>query len=574
MALPGWNVTEPLHIAKKIYDLVSAYQDAPSEIRSFSSHVSGFCLNLEALDELLADSTYAAYDVSARSFEPTLKRYNVCVAHCKEFLKQIQENPTAGQKGKWLFKNKDKAATLGKEIDSLNTSIAVLLTLDIHKRLRRGSQEFRTERGSGIQGSAEPSPISPADLLSLKYQFPEKEGLADGNAARYPPVPAVVNYLGGIETLTSTLPYGVDLTLSQPSSNQPKAGLLPQLSYGSFHPSSWTTLHSQKSVPRRDSQLLLYSCVVDPKMTMVNLKSAKISYPTAFKDTPSVKRIHQIEYLKDTAGRLRFLSITMTPGSTSRLHQTISLNPKTIPHSDHPIAYQTQNPFVVTFLEPHRLISEKQSGLANAASNTSSRTPSLVDTPRTVVSTDSGQDILDIGSPLLTPSLVKVRKESEWPTYEFDGKEEYEDFQASIMDKSLLVNVPVDFVYYKLRTAPRPYQEVERQYLRLWEDKGNQTIMFFANFSNRYVEYDIKNFLKPTKEPELNILTLLVNIAEIVPAPPMSPRKWSLSSKRNFISSYTLPVGTEETADRASKELINLESIIVTFSDSNGKLSS
>jgi len=131
MALPGWNVSEPLHVARLIYSTVSAYRDAPSEIKSFSSQISGFCVNLVQLNECLSDSFYTPEDASATNFRDTLDRFNECAAQCKEFLKQIQANPTAAQKLKWLVTNKDTAVKLGTKIDSLNSSISVLLNLDI-----------------------------------------------------------------------------------------------------------------------------------------------------------------------------------------------------------------------------------------------------------------------------------------------------------------------------------------------------------------------------------------------------------------------------------------------------------
>lgn len=102
---------------------------------------------------------------------------------------------------------------------------------------------------------------------------------------------------------------------------------------------------------------------------------------------------------------------------------TVSLSPPTIPHSEHPIAYKNQNPYIVKFQRPHRLISERQIVSGSIESNMSSPTPSLINTPRTFVSTNSGQDTLDIGSPLLSPGGTRTKKESDDPRYEFENKD-------------------------------------------------------------------------------------------------------------------------------------------------------
>ena len=60
------------------------------------------------------------------------------------------------------------------------------------------------------------------------------------------------------------------------------------------------------------------------------------------------------------------------------------------------------------------------------------------------------------------------------------------------MGTVLLVNLPVNFVFYKLSTKSKPRKQAERQYLRLWDNKGNQTIMFYANLYGKYIEHNSK----------------------------------------------------------------------------------
>ena len=131
MAVPGFSVSELLHVAKKLYTLINAYRDAPREIAVCSFQISMFISNLQRIIEVLPSPTSALLGASSDSDQYALSCYNKCVDHCKEFLVQIQGKSDLKQRGNWLLKNKDKAVTLGKEIDLLNSTISLSLVSDI-----------------------------------------------------------------------------------------------------------------------------------------------------------------------------------------------------------------------------------------------------------------------------------------------------------------------------------------------------------------------------------------------------------------------------------------------------------
>lgn len=54
----------------------------------------------------------------------------------------------------------------------------------------------------------------------------------------------------------------------------------------------------------------------------------------------------------------------------------------------------------------------------------------------------------------------------------------------------MLLNAPVDHIAYQRLGESKPSKQSERQYLRLWKDALGQTIMFHANNSGQYLEYD------------------------------------------------------------------------------------
>lgn len=65
----------------------------------------------------------------------------------------------------------------------------------------------------------------------------------------------------------------------------------------------------------------------------------------------------------------------------------------------------------------------------------------------------------------------------------------------------MLLNAPVDYIAYQRQGESRPSKQSERQYLRLWKDGRGQTIMFHANNSGQYLEYDRQFFVLNKQRP-------------------------------------------------------------------------
>src|SRR4051794_11753053 len=85
----GWNVTEPLHIAKKIYDFIQAFRDASDEVKAFTSHISMLCSTLELLKDCLENPAFALnHDLT--KYKATYDSFSNCVGKCQRFIKQFQ----------------------------------------------------------------------------------------------------------------------------------------------------------------------------------------------------------------------------------------------------------------------------------------------------------------------------------------------------------------------------------------------------------------------------------------------------------------------------------------------------
>ena len=131
---PGWNVTEPLHIAKKVYNYIQAIRGASVEVKSFASKLKTFCRALEALEECLASATIASVE-GAEHLRNTLDGCWVCATDCQKFIEHfknlnepVQGVSTTGDKVNWVWK-KDTAARLRQEIDSQIVDINLVMNI-------------------------------------------------------------------------------------------------------------------------------------------------------------------------------------------------------------------------------------------------------------------------------------------------------------------------------------------------------------------------------------------------------------------------------------------------------------
>ncbi len=132
MVLPGWNVSEPIHIAKKLYDYIQEVRGASDEARSFASKLKTYCVALEELEKCLTSPTAASTD-DTNHLRTTLDGCQNCAIQCQRFIEQFKKlhEPIPGKynavdKVNWVFK-KDTAIKLRHDIDSQISDINLLL---------------------------------------------------------------------------------------------------------------------------------------------------------------------------------------------------------------------------------------------------------------------------------------------------------------------------------------------------------------------------------------------------------------------------------------------------------------
>lgn len=137
MVLPGWNVSEPIQLAVKLYDVIDALKDAPEGARSFVSKVNGFRRLLEELGQTLkSDFPDHSTAKDLDHLHATLVECQDCVRRCQDFgdrFKSLTKDggggiARVGQAARYLWQDK-KVARLRAEIDSQMNNIHLSLTI-------------------------------------------------------------------------------------------------------------------------------------------------------------------------------------------------------------------------------------------------------------------------------------------------------------------------------------------------------------------------------------------------------------------------------------------------------------
>ena len=146
MVLPGWNVSEPIDLAYKLYEVLEALRSAPESAKAFVSKINAFSSNLSELQKILESETASHSAQDLEHLRATVLECQACVKRCVEYGEKFGKLTKdgrgkmdgAGQAARWTLQ-KEKVARLREEIDGQMNSIG--LTLQI-KTLCVGSSHY------------------------------------------------------------------------------------------------------------------------------------------------------------------------------------------------------------------------------------------------------------------------------------------------------------------------------------------------------------------------------------------------------------------------------------------------
>ena len=132
MVLPGWNVSEPIDLAHRLYQVVEALRSAPDSAKAFVSKINNFSASLRGLQKILESDSPSNSDLE--HLRATVEECQPCVQRCEEFSEGFGKLTTdgrgmmysAGQAARWTLQE-SKVARLRKEIDDLMNGVVLAL---------------------------------------------------------------------------------------------------------------------------------------------------------------------------------------------------------------------------------------------------------------------------------------------------------------------------------------------------------------------------------------------------------------------------------------------------------------
>ena len=140
----GYNVSEPIELVHKLYEIVESLRSAPESAKAFISKTKSFKDNLDELDRVLESELPSQPDqVHLRA---TVQECRACVKRCEEYSESFPKLTkdgrgkidAAAQAARWIFQEK-KLTILVEEFNARMGSIGLALAIKTYNRTSQGS---------------------------------------------------------------------------------------------------------------------------------------------------------------------------------------------------------------------------------------------------------------------------------------------------------------------------------------------------------------------------------------------------------------------------------------------------
>ena len=136
MVLPGWNVSEPIDLAYKLYEVVESLRSAPESAKAFASKVGNFRGNLKELRRVIETDTATRSTQDLEHLRATVLACEECVNRCEDYAEQFGKLTKdgkgkmdgAGQAARWTMQEK-KWTRMSHEINDQMNSIGLTLQI-------------------------------------------------------------------------------------------------------------------------------------------------------------------------------------------------------------------------------------------------------------------------------------------------------------------------------------------------------------------------------------------------------------------------------------------------------------
>ena len=123
---PGWNVTEPIGLAIRLYRVAEQLRGAPEEAGLFVARIKSFSSALKQLQNILEKGNAAASSSDGlQELKTAVDESTVCVLRCENFSQRFfnlvnnagVQRANIGQAARWVWK-KEEVSRLAAEMDS------------------------------------------------------------------------------------------------------------------------------------------------------------------------------------------------------------------------------------------------------------------------------------------------------------------------------------------------------------------------------------------------------------------------------------------------------------------------
>ena len=137
---PGWNVTEPIGIAIKLYEIAEKLNHAPSRAKHFKSKIERLGHTLSSLEKVLGrfgDGRAAPLPAdSLVQLQKEVVELQECIKHCEEFIATFvpltgdgSKKSSAAAKARWVWDEKkvnELSAQIESHIHCINLDLSII----------------------------------------------------------------------------------------------------------------------------------------------------------------------------------------------------------------------------------------------------------------------------------------------------------------------------------------------------------------------------------------------------------------------------------------------------------------
>ncbi|KAG8533011.1 uncharacterized protein KY384_001793 [Bacidia gigantensis] len=186
MPAPGWNVTEPISLAYRLYRIAQQLQYAPESAKELKSKIEDFDSSLRSLQEVL-DKLDGSSETSLSAHRLAQLRKEVvqgekCIKRCEDFIADFPGITSDGSKraagagaALWLWK-KDRAEKLTEQMESHIRHISFILQINTFAQAHSPQGNTRRNSKTEMQDlppyTCPPHPTNPDTYFQRQPQTP------------------------------------------------------------------------------------------------------------------------------------------------------------------------------------------------------------------------------------------------------------------------------------------------------------------------------------------------------------------------------------------------------------------